>query len=192
MNTKRILLLGGIAAVLVVFGLVGILPNPLTLNTPQEPAVSITGYASTTLGFVFGYPENYELREFPLVNGDEKWTAITLVDKDILKSAQENGASEGPPMIAIQIFNNPKKLSAKDWLTSSQFSNFSFSNGSLSTTTVAGEEAWGYIYSGLFTTDVVVTTHNDKIYMFLVDWITEEDINRRIFDEIISSVIFNI
>jgi len=193
MDFKRILIVVAVVAgMLVVLGLTGIIPNPLDTKAPIEDAgPEVTAYVSPEHRFAFVYPINYELKEFPLKNEADEWTAITLIDKEILQSAIENGASEGPPTIAVQIFPNPSNLTAEDWIKNSKFSNYGFAiNPTLATTTVGGQPALGYIYSGLYATDVVVAAHNGKIYMFLVDWLAEDDKNRQDFDGILGSVQF--
>lgn len=187
-----VLVVAGVGAALW-FG--GVLP-PLVerfvpMATPAEEAPGVATYASVDHRLAFGYPDTFELREFPLKNGDTNWTAITLADKKVLAEAEQNGASEGPPLIAIQVFDNPTNQSAKAWAETSKFSNFALAvNGAMGSSTVGGVEGVGYIYSGLYTTDTVVIAHNGKIYMFLVDWITEEDQNRKTFDSLLSSVQF--
>ncbi|MBP9710921.1 MAG: hypothetical protein KBD50_01515 [Candidatus Pacebacteria bacterium] len=193
MNLKKGLILGAVAlGILVILGVTGIVPNPIATGTPvDDTGPEVTAYGSLEHHLAFVYPANYELKEFPLKNEADEWTAITLIDKEILKSAIENGASEGPPTIAIQIFPNPTNITAEEWIKGSRFSNYGFStNTTFATTTIGGQPAFGYIYSGLYSTDVLVVSHNSKIYMFLADWIAEDDKNRQDFDPIIESVQF--
>jgi hypothetical protein len=182
------LLVVGAGAALVVAGIV---PNPLAQLGANEPIPDVETYVSTEHRLAFGYPSTHALREIPLTNEGTNWSAITLADKEVLRQAEENGASEGPPLIAIQIFDNAANQTAEEWVRSSKFSNFNLSiNGVLATTSVAGVDAVAYVYSGLFATDVVVAARGGKMYMFLVDWIAEDDANRNLFDRILDSVQF--
>lgn len=191
MSLKRLWILGVVlAAVLGALVYFGIVPNPFVPHAPDLADREITAYASLEHGFAFAYPASYELREVPLVKGEYTWTAVMMADKEVLRQAEENGASEGPPLIAFQIFPNLENQSAEEWARYSQFSNFMLSVGGSATTTVAGQPAFAYRYSGLFTSDVVVVAHNNKIYMFLVDWITEDDQNVKDFDAILASIQF--
>lgn len=191
MDAKKIIILIvlGIGA-LVILNTFGLIPNffeQQTENTQPE----VEAYASGEHGLAFAYPANFELREMPLTNEGISWSAITLADKEVLRQAQENGASEGPPLIAVQVFPNAENLTAEKWVRTSRFSNFALAvNGAMGSSTVGGVEGVGYIYSGLFATDTVVVAHAGKIYMFSVDWITEEDKNRQTFDAILGSVQF--
>lgn len=179
-----ILLAAGVL-IAAVAGVLGKVPIP----TPEEAAYA--AFSNEELGLAFSYPARYELKTFSLENEAQRWVALTLIEKDILRAAEENGASEGPPAIAIQVFENPSNLAADEWVRTSSFSNFQLVvDQRLSSTTVGGETGYAYHYSGLYASDAVVVAKGARVYLFVVDWLTEDDANRSDFKAILDTVTF--
>ncbi len=160
-------------------------PTPL-----EEPPAVTNTYSSDELSVVFEYPKNYMLQTFEQGTGERMWTTLTLIDTEILRSAIENGASEGPPSIAIEVFANLEEYTAEEWIKGMSYSNYKLSpDGVLMPTTIGGESALRYRHSGLFEADAVVAVHGGKVYKFSVTWLTEDDQNRVDFENIILSSI---
>ena len=195
MDSKQITL--GLAAilgigVLVAAGFYVYTPTPEETETP-DPAEEMapTTFNSTELGLMFEYPNNYTLQTHEQGTGERMWTVLTLIDSEILRSAIENGASEGPPAIAIQIFDNQEGYTAEEWIKGSSYSNYKLSfDETLTPTLIDTEGGLAYRYSGLFETDAVVVVHGDRVYMFSVDWLTAEDENIDDFMKLLKTVSF--
>src|SRR3989344_9504144 len=110
MNSKMLL---GVGAV-VVLGLLVV--GGLTLSNPaaEDPAtngggngaeeVDLTTYSSNELGISFDYPASYTLESHEDGTAERAWTTLVLVESSIL--AEYESASEGPPSITVQVFDN--------------------------------------------------------------------------------------
>lgn len=194
MHLKQILAAGVLVAV------VGAGAAAFYYFTPQASETDDAGgnetelvtYRSAELGVEFEYPETYTLETHNQDTTEREWTVLTIIDSEVLRSARENGASEGPPAITVQVFNNPENYSMEEWITElTQYSNSHLANDSeLLSGEVGGVPALAYLYSGLFETHAVVVAHEDKIYFFTVDWMTQEDISLRDFGYLLESVRF--
>ena len=144
-------------------------------------------YNSEAAGIEFTYPNNYLLAEHREGGGARDWDVVILTEENDLPIPQN---SEGPPSIVMIVFENVENQSLEDWIHGSAFSNFKLSDEKLSSTTVGGEEALAYRYSGLYESDAVVVEHSARVYFFSAGWITEEDQIRRDFQSILGSVTF--
>jgi len=157
----------------------------------QTPSATEKDFDSEELGFSFTYPLNYTLQTHEQGTPEREWTVLTLIDSAILQSAIENGASEGPPAIALQVFNNPENYSVEQWITSMSYSNYKLATDpTLRPVVVDGEAGFAYRHSGLFETNAIVVEHEGHIYMFSVDWMTAEDQNIKDFTGIVESIRF--
>ncbi len=155
-------------------------PEPITEVEDHE-------YHSAQYGLSFLYPNTYAMTEHDAGNGERMTHSILLVDKKF--QAVQN--SEGPPVVAVTIFENIEHLSLEDWVTSTSYSNYKLAtNETLHPTSVGGKEALSYAHSGLYETDAVVVMHNGRVYMFTAGWLTVQDQTRSDLEEILSSVEF--
>lgn len=153
--------------------------------------VPLETYRSTDLGIAFEYPPEYTLQTHHEGTAERAWTTLTLIDSKALQSATDNGASEGPPAIAIQVFSNPEQYSVEQWIRGVSYSNYKLSSDeTLTPATVAGESGLTYRYSGLFETNVVVVAHDASMYMLSVDWLTSDDQNVKDFQTLLEHVQF--
>ncbi|HWO07745.1 MAG TPA: hypothetical protein VNM40_04170, partial [Candidatus Paceibacterota bacterium] len=92
----------------------------------------------------------------------------TLMHEDDLPIPQ-NG--EGPPAITIDIYqNNLDNQTAEEWIRNSSVSNFKLGDGTLSSTTVGGNPALSYRWSGLYEGTTIVVAQPDWIYAFSVTY----------------------
>ncbi len=197
MNSNKTLTIG--VAVALVAGVL-IIGSFFLNQTPSEQPVPQNGqqestaisYNSSELGISFEYPENYMLQTHEQGTAERDWTVLTLIDSEILRSAIENGASEGPPAIAIQVFNNPEGYTAEEWIKGMSYSNFKLSSDEVLTpVTVGGEAGLAYRHSGLFENNAAVVVRGEKVYMFSVSWLTPQDENVRDFGHILETINFN-
>lgn len=188
----------GLAAILAVGGVATLglsLHTPVaepTTPLPQEEAPQSKTFHSNELGLMFTYPANYTLETHEQGTAERIWTTLVLIDSDILREARENGASEGPPAIAVQIFDNVEQYTAEEWVKGVSYSNYKLSaDGVLAPTTIGGEPALAYHYSGLFETEAVAVAHGTHIYLVSVDWLTPQDKNVEDFEVILGNITFH-
>lgn len=179
--------------ILVAIGLFAQTPSAPTGEQPtgETPHGAMVPYTSDEFVIAFEYPANYTLQTHEQGTDERTWNTIVLIDSEMLQSAMDNGASEGPPGIAVQIFDNVEAYTAEEWIKGMSYSNYKLStDGVLANTTVGGEPALAYRYSGLFENDAAVVAHGNNIYMFTADWLTAEDATRRDLGRVLESVTF--
>ena len=199
MDTKHTLTIGvvllvgiGVLAVLGLFFYTPVVQEPALQEEHEEQEATPVTFNSNELGLMFVYPGTYTLQTHEIGNDERMWTALTLIDTEILQQAIENGASEGPPAIAIQVFDNVEEYSLEEWIKGTSYSNYklAITDDTLTPTIVGGKEALAYRYSGLFETNATVVAQGDKIYMFSVDWLTPQDVNIHDFEHLLETVSF--
>lgn len=137
--------------------------------------VEIVSYESERYGLAVSVPGSYVLSEHDAPGSSlREHHTITLIERDNLPLPE---AGEGPPAITIDIYqNNLDSLSAETWIKNSSQSNFKLSpEGRLATTTVGGEEALSYRWSGLYEGTTVVVAKPDWIYAFTVTYLSPGD-----------------
>ena len=152
---------------------------------------SFTTYSSEERGLMFDYPANYTLETHEQGNEERTWTQLVLIDSELLQQAIEQGHSEGPPAIAIQVFDNIEEYTVEEWIKGISYSNYKLAfDETLTQVMVGGEEGLAYRYSGLYETNATVVAHDSRMYLLSVDWLTPQDANIHDFDRILESVIF--
>ncbi len=163
-----------------------------TTNWRNKEETATQTYTSPQLGLTFDYPEDYTLESHDDGNAERSWTTLTLIETTLLEEYEASGAMEGPPAIAVQVFDNVENYSLEEWITTTSYSNYKLaSDPELLQGEVAGEPARAYQHSGLYETNAVVVAHEGSIYMFSVGWLTEVDRNLHEFGQLLESVSFN-
>ncbi|MDO8552636.1 MAG: hypothetical protein Q7S01_03870 [bacterium] len=164
-----------IVAVLIIAGSMYFFARETPAPAPFEGEKSTTQYTNGQYGLSFEYPSTYVLQEKEVGNGERMHYSIVLLDREWLANIPEGG--EGPPAISVDIFQNDiEQMKVEDWIRGTNFSNFKLSpDGNLSTTTVAGREAYTYRWDGLYQAESYVFSHKDNIVMFSVTFNAPED-----------------
>ncbi|MBI4093585.1 hypothetical protein HY417_01355 [Candidatus Kaiserbacteria bacterium] len=144
-------------------------------STEAPQTVERETFDSATYGISFKYPSTYALQEREIGDGHRYHYAITLIDKKALANIPQNG--EGPPVIAIDIFqNNLDQLSIEEWVRGTSFSNFKLSpDGRIASTSIASVPALLYAWDGLYLGESMVFSHRDNIVMLSVTSLARED-----------------
>ena len=157
-----------------------------TTTTTDRP---LKTYYDQRYGIAFNFPDNYDVQEHDSTEGTKHHT-IVIGDKEALANVPQE--SEGPPVITIDIFNNPKKAIAESWVKSENLSNYKLSpDGTLTPTNVAGENALAYGWDGLYRSTSIVFAHKDKIYMMSAGSGAPEDQLNKDFAKVVASVQFD-
>lgn len=121
------------------------------------------------MGLFFSYSNKYLLREIYEGELEEDLIrAFYLINKkeyDELKNSTE--PREGPPVINISIFRNPRDLSASDWVRlEPSLSNIVLIVGEVLSDTISNLPAVRYKTDGLYQANNVVISVNKLIFMF--------------------------
>jgi hypothetical protein len=134
-------------------------------QTPDNLTINWKSYGSKRFKFSFKYPTIYVLdNEGEDIYPDQGFiTLYTQKDyENIVKPKLERGGPNS--MINIDVFSNPKKLSALEWAqTNIAQSNF---KGTYTTEVVARENAISYTWEGIGESITKVITHGDYIFTF--------------------------
>jgi hypothetical protein len=169
-------------------------------NTPPDGTIATTteeflSYRNERFGFAFQYPARYELsvqESDPEGVGDPQVTVTLIQSADA--APREN--SEGAPVISVRAIESTNRTnpvtdnSLRWWITggAGNLTNYKLSaDGTLSSTTVAGQDAFAYRYSGLYETDAVAFFSADRKtgYVLSAGWLTEDDQIRKDFSDVV-------
>ncbi|MBX4191899.1 hypothetical protein KW798_00200 [Candidatus Parcubacteria bacterium] len=144
-------------------------------------------YTSNELGVTFDYPASFDVSYYKEGNAERQWQVVTLLPKGYTPPKD----SEGPPSIAITMFDNPEGTPLQQWIEGNSMSNFKLgTDQSLKPTTVGGEQGYRYLYGGLYETDAVAVAHGGKIYLLTAGWQTPQDPIRAQFQDLYTSLKF--
>lgn len=149
---------------------------------------SLLQYSSED-GVSFNYPDTYELSSRTEGNAERQWDVLLLLPRGYVPPE----AGEGPPVISMSIFPNPEELSLTQWVQGDARSNWKMivDERASRPTTVGGEPALWYHYSGLYEVDSVAAAHGGKIYLISGDWLDPADQIRQDFNNLIKTVQFS-
>lgn len=139
-------------------------------------------YSSEHVGVAFVYPEKYEIE----TRHEGEGHILTLLPKGYV--APQGG--EGPATITIEEFSNAEGLPLETFLANEPRTNFNLGGGTTTETTVGGQPALRYAYSGLYENDAYAVAANGKVYVFATGWISQDDPLRQELKDIISTVTF--
>jgi hypothetical protein len=158
-------------------------------NTSAPGANPIQVYSSSELGISFEYPAaDYHINLHTEGTAEREWHTLVLIPKDY---AEAPGGGEGPPAIAISMFDNIEGLSLEQWVRGDARSNFKLSNDQrLASTSIGGSPALKYSHSGLYETDAIAVSRGSKIYLLSVGWLTPQDLTRADFQDLYTSLQF--
>lgn len=161
----------------------------------NDSGVEMTRYENTEHGFSFEYriaPDGYLLQE-PTFNPDfneNLLKIVTLINEEeynsILRGERDGG--EGPPVIDVFVFDNPRNLSLAEWLeVYPQYSNIMLIMGALEETSFAGVPALSYQADGLYASRNLVFSHKGDIFLVLGQFMERGDRVYRDFDQVLKS-----
>jgi len=168
--------------------------DTVTIDEDATVIDTFTTYSNPEFGVEFTYPDGpsgYVLDESISANPD-----TGLVHTIVLMRAEdaENSLpidSEGPPTITLQIFNNTDNQLALGWAeTFSLLSNFNLKTSDVTQSTVDGANAISYMADGLYTSDNVVVTQGEHVYMVSEMFTDSESQLRNDFLQLVESIRF--
>lgn len=183
-----------IALVVVIGGFIFFGNQPLPVaNEISNGKASMVPYENAEYALSFQYPSNLYLHERTDAGTSERpqlslfLVADTQENRDLL-SGKTTEPREGPTGITVDVYQNPEKLSATDWLKSD--TTWTVANSTAEPVTVGSHEGVSFTWSGLYEGKTVLFTQGDKAYVFTVTWMTPDDQIIRDFDMILNSLSF--
>ena len=150
-------------------------------------------YRSVEHDLSFTYDAELFLLERSEVAGNASRLAIVLVEDEPMNRAYLNGTltapMDGPPMITIDVYDNPDELSAAEWVA--EHTNWILRDKAPELVEVGGRSFLFYFWDGLYAGKSAITVHDDTIAVFSVTWISEDDALVSQFSDLLSSVTLN-
>lgn len=148
--------------------------------------VTMRQYSSED-GVTFKYPDTYSLSSKHHSMAGASWDSVEFVNKNV--TVPQN--SDGPESISLQVFDDSAGLPLDKYIKNDVRTNFQLSSShSLSSSTIGGEPALIYQYTGLYENDVVAVLHNKKVFLFSVSWSQTVEPIRHDFSSMLSTVTF--
>jgi hypothetical protein len=164
-------------------------PTASQNSTVAADTRALKTYYDPRYGVAFNFRDSYTVQDHDSTSGVKHHTII-VGDKAALANPPKD--SEGPPVMTIDIYDNPTKASTEKWIKNNDFSNYKLSqNSALSTTTVAGIPAYAYPWDGLYTSLSIVFPDNGKMYMMSVNYNSPSDQIYKDFAEVVASMQFD-
>jgi hypothetical protein len=141
----------------------------------------------SSFGVSFSYPDTYILFK---ENDPDAREAITLITKADARALEESEVPrEGPTAITLQIFESA--LPASNWIKQNPRSNYNEDFVPYRTSSLAGEEAFVYGWSGLYEGESVLVAREGRLYLFSVTWMSADDPIRFDFRDLLATVRFD-
>ena len=142
-------------------------------------------------GIAFDYPDTLHLQSRD--NGPDgiPRLAVVMVENQPLNVAWLAGevteAMEGPPLIALDVYNNPGRLDPAGWIA--QSTNWIISDKPRESVRVGGQPGLVFYWDGLYAGKSAVVCPAYLCYVFSVSWIDPQDPLGRAFPDLLASVI---
>lgn len=148
-----------------------------------------TLYSSPEQSLSFTYAPTLYLQENKNPAGRAVLSLVLVEDTEENREVLDGRTTvprEGPPTITIEVYPNPDKLPAEDWVRADSTWTVRTSDAApIGRGQITGVT---YSWSGLYEGRSVIVTKDTRAYVFSVTWLTEEDRLLEEFDRILSSV----
>jgi len=160
-------------------------PSGFTMIETGSSTSSGTGvlssYYNETYNIGFSYPDKYILVR----------SRGELKDNQLL-SVELNSVNRSRQTIVLEVFKNEKDLSVRDWVESTDNSNFKFRTDSFITTYVATVPSVRYRWSDSYDAESVAVSKDKEVFLFTITNIDVSDgeIASDDLDKVLSSVVF--
>ncbi|MFA7309550.1 MAG: hypothetical protein WC050_01460 [Candidatus Paceibacterota bacterium] len=168
-----------------------VLRAPRTVSGTIDPLVKT--YASQDYGIIFLYPKTYFVVERDATSSAGVTHIVTLFEDTPTARAIVNGTMEGtepPPSITVHIYPNTKGVSTASWARTARESNFDLGDKTFINTTLGGEPALLYRWSGLYEGITIARARPKRIYAVSVMYLSKEDPIMTAFGVVASSTTF--
>lgn len=165
--------------------------SPIPVPVRIEEAPEGQKYENGAYGISFEYGSGYFLKERDAGTAERPQLAIILVeDTQENREVLEGRAPEprdGPTAISIDVYPNPDRLTAEDWVRADMNWTVRTSEAApIGRGSIAGVT---YSWSGLYEGKTVIVTEGTLAYVFSVTWLAPTDPILAQFDALLSSVV---
>ncbi len=146
------------------------------------------GFTLTHEGGAEGY--TYVVNE-ESVRGDQVYGAdiFDAQEYDAFVTTQQGG--ESPVSLSIAVYRNPMNLEIREWIESTDASNFSLSvDNTLEDVRMGDTQFVTYTIDGLYRSDVYAFAQEGYVYLFANQWMESDSVMRTDMEGVISSLDF--
>lgn len=153
-------------------------------------------YTNSDVGYQFSYEkgaDGYELQTPDAMSSDTTFTTgVQLMLHDDYEELQAaTDAREGPPTIAVRVYENEGNQSAAVWVDDyAQESNITLAFAEPEEAVVGGANAVMYVSDGLYPTRTYVIAHGGYIFVLTGSYLDQNSRIYRDFDTIVDSFTF--
>lgn len=165
-------------------------------KTNENLVNQFTTYSKAEYGLQFEHkvgPAGYVVQEMlpsePRNNLEGTIILFRTEDYENLENTPVGG--EGPPVIAMYVFENVKKQFPRAWADENiQYSNINLNFGDVNEAVVGGANAIRYKADGLYASENIVVAHGEKIYVLTGQYFEENSQIHLDFELLVNSIEF--
>jgi hypothetical protein len=143
----------------------------------------------------FGFSYSYRSGEYAVLTPeDAAWKNLVFTESVMDKDEYDDLISsdvprEGPIALTLQVHRNPFNLEAREWITSTDASNYKLSSdGTISERKLGDTTYLTYQFDGLYRADVYVVGREGYIYIFTNMWDNPESNMKKDMEELIAGI----
>lgn len=157
--------------------------------------ISFGSYVDPVFGYRFSYEKGKDgyVRELLTATGTEAFLAGAQLMRyeDFAVLITPTGPREGPPTIAVRVYDNSDNLSAPLWVDANpDASNIALAQGEPEEAVIGGANAVRYLVDGLYPTQTYAVAHDGHIFLITGAYMNEESDIYRDFQSFLASFIF--
>ncbi len=161
-------------------------------ENPQINAPSLKFYQSDAFKISFSYPDRLYLQERIGTGRPGERLVLVLVEdtpgnRDLIEGRSPL-ATEEPPSITIDVFQNTKGLTADEW--AKEDANWAMGSRELRPVVVGDVSGISFFWDGLYSGKTAIVTQDRLVYALSVTWITPDDLLIKDFDALLDSIKF--
>jgi hypothetical protein len=154
-----------------------------------QQEAQMQSYESPTYGLSFAYPLGYYLKEREAPEERPQLSLVMVEDTQENRDVIEGRATEAreePTAITVDVYPNPDRLPAEDWVRAD--TNWTVRTSEAAPIGRGSVTGVTYSWSGLYEGKSVVISEGMRTYVFSVTWLTPEDAILASFDQVLASV----
>lgn len=190
---KKYVFLFVIAVASIAIGYAALLRSGAEQEGAGQPGAYAT-YQSAETGIAFEYktgPDGYILRESAGADPQAGLVRALTLMRAADASRPVPTDSEGPPVIAVYVFENTRRQWSRTWAdTHLAYSNINLVASEVEDVVVGGANAVRYMADGLYVSENVVVAHGGYVYVVTGQFIDEDSALRRDFSPLVDSIRF--
>jgi len=159
-------------------------------HSAKSGAPSVYEHDVAEFSIRFQYPADLYVVRFDREPGDVPVLSIVLVENQPMNVSYINGSTtepmEAPPMMTIDVYENPEALTAETWLQ--ERTNWGSGALDVGTEYAGGKEYLGYRWDGLYAGKSAILVDHGYLLVLSVSWVSDSDRLPEVFDSILTNL----